>query len=113
VSHDPVPISGVCAVFAESEVINHLSQGAAPADIMQGAIVSLVSRSLQLMRRVQMEAPFTLVGGILRFPSMASLIRQTLGVEANVPDADMPQYTAAVGAAVMARRRSAARANAS
>jgi len=44
---------------------------------------------------------------------MASLIRQTLGVEANVPDADMPQYTAAVGAAVMARRRSAARANAS
>src|SRR5690606_33637402 len=29
-SKQPVPISGVCAVFAESEVINQLSQGAAP-----------------------------------------------------------------------------------
>jgi predicted CoA-substrate-specific enzyme activase len=39
-SKTPVPISGVCAVFAESEVINHLSEGMAPADIMHGAIVS-------------------------------------------------------------------------
>ncbi len=108
VSHDPVPISGVCAVFAESEVINHLSQGAAPADIMQGAIVSLVHRSVQLMKRVQMEPEFTLVGGILRFPSMASLIGKTLGAGANVPPGDMPQYAAAVGAAVMARRRTLA-----
>ena len=43
-SKDPVPISGVCAVFAESEVINHLSIGTAPADIMQGAIESLTGR---------------------------------------------------------------------
>lgn len=105
VSHDPVPISGVCAVFAESEVINHLSQGASPADIMQGAIVSLVNRSVQLMKRVQMEPEFTLVGGILRFPSMAALIRQTLGDRVNVPPDDMPQYAAAIGAAVLARRR--------
>ena len=107
VSHDPVPISGVCAVFAESEVINHLSQGAAPADIMQGAIVSLVNRSVQLMKRVQMEPEFTLVGGILRFPSMAALICDTLSGRANVPSGDMAQYAAAVGAAVMARRRAA------
>ena len=113
VSHDPVPISGVCAVFAESEVINHLSQGAAPADIMQGAIVSLVARSVQLMRRVQMEPPFTLVGGILRFPSMARLIRERLGVEAHVPEGDLAQYAAAAGAAVMARRRALQRAHAS
>ena len=107
VSHDPVPISGVCAVFAESEVINHLSQGAAPADIMQGAIVSLVGRSVQLMKRVQMEPEFTLVGGILRFPSMVSLVRSTLGGTANVPADDLAQYAAAIGAAVMARRREA------
>jgi (R)-2-hydroxyacyl-CoA dehydratese activating ATPase len=104
-SHDPVQISGVCAVFAESEVINHLSLGASPADIMQGAIVSLVSRSVQLMKRVQMEPPFTLVGGILRFPSMASLIVERLGGSVNVPDGDSPQYAAALGAAVLARQR--------
>jgi predicted CoA-substrate-specific enzyme activase len=105
VSREPVTISGVCAVFAESEVINHLSQGAAPADIMQGAIVSLVGRSVQLMRRVQMQPEFTLVGGILRIPSMVALIAERLGGAVNVPDGDMPQYVAAVGAAVLARRR--------
>ncbi len=41
-SKSPAAISGVCAVFAESEVINHLSQGTSPSDIMQGAIQSLV-----------------------------------------------------------------------
>lgn len=105
VSRDPVPISGVCAVFAESEVINHLSLGASPADIMQGSIVSLVARSVQLLRRVQMEPEFTLVGGILRFPSMVSLIVEKLGGTVNVLHDDMPQYAAALGAAVLARRR--------
>ena len=52
-SKAPVTISGVCAVFAESEVINQLSEGSAPADIMHGAIVSLVDRSVQLMKRVR------------------------------------------------------------
>ena len=66
-SKQQVAISGVCAVFAESEVINQLSLGSAPADIMHGAIASLVDRSVQLMKRVQMEPEFTLIGGILRF----------------------------------------------
>jgi (R)-2-hydroxyacyl-CoA dehydratese activating ATPase len=110
VSRDPVPISGVCAVFAESEVINHLSLGASPADIMQGSIVSLVARSVQLLKRVQMEPEFTLVGGILRFPSMASLIVEKLGGTVNVLPDDMPQYAAALGAAVLAQRRAFAQA---
>ncbi|MBI1872676.1 MAG: 2-hydroxyglutaryl-CoA dehydratase [Acidobacteria bacterium] len=104
-SRQPVPISGVCAVFAESEVINHLSQGVSPADIMLGAITSLVDRSVQLLRRVRMEPEFTLVGGILRFPSMVSLLRERLGEAVNVPADDMVQFAAAIGAAWLARRR--------
>jgi len=104
-ARQPVTISGVCAVFAESEVINHLSQGASPADIMQGAIVSLVHRSVQLMKRVQMEAPFALVGGILRFESMAALMRKELGEAAYVPRPDLVQHVGALGAAVLGQRR--------
>ncbi len=104
-SHNIVPISGVCAVFAESEVINHLSQGSSPADIMHGAIVSLVDRSVQLMRRVQMEPEFTLVGGILRFETMVRVIREKLGANVNVPPGEMVQFTAALGAALLARYR--------
>ena len=106
-SKTPVTISGVCAVFAESEVINQLSEGAAPADIMHGAIVSLVDRSVQLMKRVRMEPPFTLVGGILRFSRMADVVRAALGSGAvvHVPEGDLVQFTAALGAALLGQRR--------
>jgi predicted CoA-substrate-specific enzyme activase len=102
-SKETMPISGVCAVFAESEVINHLSQGVAPADVMHGAIVSLVDRSLQLMKRVRMEPEFTLIGGILRFEKMIDVVRNQLGAEVNVPDGDLAQFTSALGAAVLGR----------
>lgn len=104
-AREPVTISGVCAVFAESEVINHLSLGASPADIMQGAMVSLGHRSLQLLRRVRMEPEFTLAGGILRFESMVALLREELGAATNIPPPDLVQHLCALGAAVLARRR--------
>ncbi len=104
-SKEGVPISGVCAVFAESEVINHLSQGSAPADIMYGAIESLVGRSVQLMKRVRMEPEYTLIGGILRFETMAVVIREQLGAAVNVPEGDLVQYIPALGAAVLGHKR--------
>ncbi len=104
-SKEPVPISGVCAVFAESEVINHLSLGTAPSDIMQGAIESLVDRAVQLMKRAKAEPEYTLVGGILRFDTMAESVRKHLKAEVNVPDPEMVQFVAALGAAILGQRR--------
>ncbi len=104
-SKQPVPISGVCAVFAESEVINHLSLGTAPADIMQGAIESLTGRSVQLMKRVRAEPEYTLIGGILRFETMGKTVSDLLEAEVNVPDPDMVQYVLALGCAILGRRR--------
>ena len=106
-SKEPASISGVCAVFAESEVINQLSQGSAPADIMFGAVVSLVGRSLQLLKRVKMEPEFTLIGGILRFERMATVVRDELKAPVNVPPDDIVQFVPALGAAVLGQRRHA------
>ena len=104
-SKEPVPISGVCAVFAESEVINQLSLGTPPADIMQGAIESLVGRCVQLMRRVKAEPEYTLIGGILRFETMGQTVREQLESEVNVPDADDVQFVTALGAAILGQYR--------
>ena len=100
-----VPISGVCAVFAESEVINHLSNGVPPEEIMYGAVLSLMDRAVQLMRRIKAEPEFTLVGGILRWETMANAIRERLDTEVNVPSGDMPQFTAALGCALLGQLR--------
>jgi (R)-2-hydroxyacyl-CoA dehydratese activating ATPase len=104
-SKQPVAISGVCAVFAESEVINQLSLGSAPADIMHGAISSLVDRSVQLMKRVQLVPEYTLIGGILRFETMAKVVREHLKEKANVPPENLVQFVGALGAALLAQRR--------
>jgi predicted CoA-substrate-specific enzyme activase len=104
-SKEPVPISGVCAVFAESEVINHLSLGTPPADIMQGAIESLTGRSVQLMKRVRAEPEFTLIGGILRFETMGRSVSTLLEADVNVPEGEMVQYVSALGCAILGRRR--------
>jgi predicted CoA-substrate-specific enzyme activase len=104
-SKEPVPISGVCAVFAESEVINHVSSGCAPADIVHGAIVSLADRSVQLMKRAGLEPEFTLVGGIARFETMARVLAERLKAPLNVPPGDLAQYTGALGAALLGHRR--------
>ncbi|MDE3135934.1 MAG: 2-hydroxyglutaryl-CoA dehydratase [Acidobacteriota bacterium] len=104
-SKQQVAISGVCAVFAESEVINQLSLGSSPADIMHGAVASLVDRSVQLMKRVQMQPEYTLIGGILRFETMARVVREKLKADVNVPPEHMVQFVGALGAALLAQRR--------
>lgn len=104
-ANQAAPISGVCAVFAESEVINHVTNGEHPGNIMYGAMESLIERSVRLMKRVQMEPEFTLVGGIMRFATMARVMRDQLGESVNVLPDDLAQYSCALGAAVLARRR--------
>jgi len=108
-SRDPATISGVCAVFAESEVINQLSLGTPPADIMQGSIESLTTRTIQLMRRIKGTAEYTLIGGIMRFRTMPRTVKERLEEDVNLPggdsDHEMPQFVTALGAAYLGHRR--------
>jgi activator of 2-hydroxyglutaryl-CoA dehydratase len=52
-----------------------------------------------------MEPEFTLVGGILRFERMASVVRDQLQAEVNVAPGDLVQFVAALGAALLGQRR--------
>jgi predicted CoA-substrate-specific enzyme activase len=102
---EPASISGVCTVFAESEVINHLSNSVSPENIMFGAGMSLTSRSVQLLKRVKIEEQLTLVGGILRWGRIAQAISEDLKMEVNVAEGDMPQFVAALGCAILGQVR--------
>lgn len=102
---EAVSISGVCTVFAESEVINHLSNSVSPDNIMFGAGMSLMGRSVQLLKRVKVEEELTLVGGIMRWGRVAQAIAEDLKIEVNIPEGDLPQYTAALGCAILGHLR--------
>jgi len=101
----PVEISSVCAVFAESEVINHLAGGIAPEDIMEGAIVALGGRAVQLMKRVGLEPDFALVGGMTHNAAMVAAIEAKLGGQLRLSPAGLGQLNGAFGAALLGLRR--------
>jgi (R)-2-hydroxyacyl-CoA dehydratese activating ATPase len=101
----PVEISSVCAVFAESEVINHLSTGVAPEDIMQGAISALAGRAVQLMKRVGLEQEFALAGGMTQNAAMVAALAAKLDAPLNLPPQGLGQFNGAFGAALLGLRR--------
>ncbi len=101
----PVPISSVCAVFAESEVISHLSKGIAAEDIVMGAMESLGGRAVQLMRRVGLEPSYMLTGGMTRNPAMIKALEASLGASFNVAPDGLGQLNGAYGAAFLGLRR--------
>lgn len=101
----PVTISSVCAVFAESEVINHLTAGAKPEDIMYGAVLSLAGRAIQLMKRVGMEPEVTFVGGMSRNAAFVKALAAELGQKVNVPSGELGQFNGSLGACLLALDR--------
>jgi predicted CoA-substrate-specific enzyme activase len=101
----PVEISSVCAVFAESEVINHLAGGIAPEDIMEGAIIALGGRAVQLMKRVGLEGDYALAGGMTNNAAMIAALEGKVGARLNLPPNGLGQLNGAFGAALLGLRR--------
>lgn len=104
-STNPVEVSSVCAVFAESEVINHLSNGVPAEDIMMGAMIALGGRAVQLMRRVGLEPGFMLTGGMTRNEAMVQALEKNLEAKLNVAPNGLGQLNGAYGAAFLGLRR--------
>jgi (R)-2-hydroxyacyl-CoA dehydratese activating ATPase len=99
----PQPISSICAVLAESEVINLVTIGHSVEDILAGTHESIAARIAALLRQVGVEPEVTLTGGVTKNVGMVRALEQRLGVELRVhPDAE---YAGALGAALLALGR--------
>lgn len=99
----PQTISSVCAVLAESEIINHVSSGETVENIFRGVHNSLASRALALMKRAGLEEEVTFVGGVARQKGMVKALEQTVKKKVNV--SDEPEMLGALGAALLALQR--------
>lgn len=102
---DPAPISSVCAVFAESEVINHLTAGRSAEDVCAGAVTALAGRAAQLVKRVRPEPEYALTGGLTRLPLMRRALEELLGRSFYVLPDELGVYAGALGAALLGHER--------
>jgi (R)-2-hydroxyacyl-CoA dehydratese activating ATPase len=99
----PAPISSMCVVFAETEIIGLMASGVPPADIVAGVQKSIALRVAAMIGR-EAKPPVIFTGGVALIPGMVDAFVGVL--ETPVQVAPQPQMTGAIGAALLACRQS-------
>jgi len=101
---NPETVSSICAVLAETDVINMVSRGISAPNILKGIHLSMAGRLAKLLRVIKAGDGVTfLSGGLalddgLRDALNESLVKMKLKIEArNHPDSP---YAGAIGAAI-------------
>lgn len=96
---NPITISSMCTVFAESEVISLIGKGTPREDIANGVIDSVVMKVASLISQVPGEQYF-LTGGLCEDEYIVERLSKVLG--ASVESMPLARYAGALGAALMA-----------
>jgi predicted CoA-substrate-specific enzyme activase len=99
----PQPISSVCAVLAESEIINLVSTGLSVPNIMRGIYDSLADRAALLLKRVGPGEQLRFIGGVATQRGMVKALEERLRLPVIVPT-DC-EYVCALGAALLGLKR--------
>jgi len=92
-----------CAVFAESEAISRIAEGASKEDILAGVHRALAAKVQNLVERVGLEPDCALIGGGAKDIGLVRSIEEGLGLSLLVPEE--PQIVAALGAALIAKEK--------
>ena len=95
---EAVRLSSFCTVFAKTEILSHLRQGVPVSSIVRGAFLSVVVR---VMEMAPLSGEVVLTGGVVAHnPTVGEILADKLGHPVTVPP--YPQFTGALGAALMA-----------
>ena len=98
-----IPISSLCTVFAESEVISHIGEGRPREDIAAGVIESVVAKVAQLAQRQALADTIILTGGLSHSTYFTSRLSEKLGK--HVMLAEFGRFAGALGAAYLAEEK--------
>jgi (R)-2-hydroxyacyl-CoA dehydratese activating ATPase len=93
-------INSMCTVFAESEATSLMARGHRPQDIALALHLSVVKRSLSMLKRVSVNGPLVFSGGV----ALNRCVRELIGKEVNsqILVASEPDMLGALGAALYA-----------
>ena len=103
-SKDPEKVSSICAVLAETDVINMVSRGIGTADILKGIHMSMASRIVKLLKITGIKSGTALItGGLALDTGLLAAIQEDMIAEKvpvtarSHPDSN---YAGAIGAAL-------------
>lgn len=95
-----IDISSTCTVFAESEVISHLSNEVDVCDIVAGIHRSVASRVAGLVKRVGVVPPVVMTGGVAQNSGVLKALEDELKV--SIETTELAQLIGALGASLYA-----------
>ncbi|MBI3450287.1 MAG: benzoyl-CoA reductase subunit D [Acidobacteria bacterium] len=99
----PERVSGVCAVLAETDVINMASRGIATADILKGIHLSMAGRFARLLGAAGISGEVLATGGLAADVGLVAALREEIASQKlSITIAAHPQsaHAGAIGAAI-------------
>jgi benzoyl-CoA reductase subunit D len=103
-SANPEKVSSICAVLAETDVINMVSRGIATPDILKGIHLSMASRIVKLLKVTGITQGLALLTGGLALDSglLAAIQEELANEKVKVEAVSHPEsiYAGAIGAAL-------------
>ena len=97
--HQPINITSMCTVFAESEIISLLAKGADKGDIALGIINSICRRTSFFAQKLNLSGDIFFSGGLAQFEIFRSTLEGYLKIP--VHTSPLSQFAGAIGAAVI------------
>lgn len=96
---EPQSINSMCTVFAESEVVSLMAEGASKESIAAGLLLSVSKKTASLASRIGVVGPVYFSGGVSKNRLLREQLREKL--ETEVRSCDYAQFLGAIGAAVI------------
>jgi benzoyl-CoA reductase subunit D len=100
---NPQLVSSICAVLAETDVINMVSRGISTADILKGIHLSMAGRYVKLLRSIGVEGAVGITGGLAADVGLAQALREKAdeeGASLEIHTHPLSIYAGALGAAL-------------
>ncbi len=100
---NPEVSSGICAVLAETDVINMVSRGITTPNIIKGIHISIAGRIIKLLSSLKAESPIMFTGGMSLNQGMIQAIEEQLaetGKKFQIKTYPDAIYAGAIGAAL-------------
>src|SRR5574341_400080 len=78
---NPQQVSSICAVLAETDVINMVSRGISTADILKGIHLAMAGRYVKLLRAIGADSNVGLSGGLAADIGLAEALEEVIRQE--------------------------------
>ncbi len=103
-SSNPVRFSTGCSVFAETEAISRIAEGASKEDIIAGLHQAMAIKIYSMIQKIKMEEICAITGGGAKDIGLIKTIERVIKKELLVPEE--PLISGAIGAALIAVEKS-------